>query len=177
MKMIRWMPGILALVLAAAVQAQEPTALSCSDFRPTPAALERYPQLEGACEAVVERGGELYVLYRAVVRRSSSRRVVLYIPAVDRTVEVEPKPGARAIIDGRKVRPRQLERGQELRIYLAVSEFAEPVIDEIAFTTEEDLIIEHYVALPSTASRWPAVGLLGVLLVGAAIVLRRVRLA
>jgi len=157
-----------------------PTALTCDDFVPTPEALERFPDLVGACEAVVERNGELYGLFRAVVRRAGSRTVTLYLPVTDHTFRIEPEADARVLIDGRKVRPRELQRGQEIRIYLAAQAFSTPDIEEVALVTESELIIEHPVvaaaALPTTASPWPALGLASLALLGVGFVLRRVRL-
>ena len=169
-------------LLAATAWSEEavPTALSCADFVPTQEALDRFPDLVGACEAVVERDGELYGLFSAVVRRASSRLVTLYLPVTDHTFQVEPQEGARVLIGGRKVRPRDLQRGDEIRIYLAAQAFSTPDIEEVAFVTESELIIDHPVspaaALPTTASPWPALGLLSLALLGAGFVLRRLRL-
>ena len=177
----RLIPMILVLLIVAPAYAQELTELSCADFRPTADALRRFPELQGACQGVVETNGELYAEFKAVVRRATNERVVLYIPAVDRTMEVEPKPDARVKIEGqaRKVRPRALKRGQELTIHMSISELAEPVIDEIALISESTLIIEHDAvpvsALPSTASPWPGLVLLGGLLLGTGGVLRAIR--
>ena len=158
-----------------------PTALTCDDFVATQEALDRFPDLVGACEAVVERNGELYGLFRAVVRRAGSRSVTLYLPVTDHTFRVEPEADARVLIGGRKVRPRELQRGDEIRIYLAARSFSTPDIEEVAFVTESDLIIEHPVvaapALPTTASPWPALGLASLALVGVGFVLRCVRLS
>ena len=177
----RLISAILLLLIAAPANGQEMTELSCSDFRPTADALRRFPELQGACLGVVEMNGELYAEFEAVVRRATNQRVVLYIPAVDRTMEVEPKPDARVKIEGqaRKVRPRELKRGQSLTIHMSISELAEPVIDEIALISESNLILEHDAvpisALPSTASPWPALVLLGGLLLGAGGVIRAIR--
>ncbi|MFB3106951.1 MAG: hypothetical protein ACE1ZA_18775, partial [Pseudomonadales bacterium] len=112
------------------------TALSCNDFRPTPQALARFPDLKGACDAVVERNGELYGRFTAIVRRTSNRSTTLYLPVTDHTFKVEPQSDARVIVDGKKVRPRNLTRGQEIRIYLAVNAFSRPDIQEIALVTD-----------------------------------------
>ena len=50
---------LLGLLAAGNASAQEMTALSCNDFRPTNEAIERFPDLVGACEGIVERDGEL----------------------------------------------------------------------------------------------------------------------
>ena len=156
------------------------TALSCNDFRPTPQALERFPDLEGACDAVVERNGELYGRFTAIVRRVTNRSTTLYLPATDHTFTVEPQPGARVIVEGKKVRPRDLTRGQEIRIYLAVNAFSTPDIQEIVLVTDTEVIISHPVspaaALPTTASPWPSFGLFSMVLIGIGLLLRLARL-
>ena len=53
MRITKWLLILGALLTTATVAAQEPTALSCSDFRPTDEAIERYPNLVGACESIV----------------------------------------------------------------------------------------------------------------------------
>ncbi len=169
-----------ALLTTVTATAQEPTALSCSDFRPTAEAIERFPNLVGACEAIVERDGELFGLFRADVRRVRGNNVTLYLPATGRTFVVRPDASHRVFAGGQKMRARNLSPGQEIRVYLAVSEFATPDIDEIAFITEDDFIveveIENVAALPTTASPWPTVAFAGLLLLATGYLLRRRRL-
>ncbi len=171
---------VLASMASNLVQAAQPTTLSCNDFRPTPAALDRFPELVGACQGVVEINGELYAKFEAVVRRVVGRALTLYIPAVDRTMRVTPPSNALAEISGRKVRMRDLARRQEISIYLSISEFAEPVIDELAFITEDDTLVEAdaepVAALPTTASPWPLIALFGVLMLGGGLLLRQIRI-
>ena len=168
-----------ALLAAATASAQEPTALSCNDFRPTEEAMERFPNLAGACEAIVERDGELFGMFRGVIRRIRGNMLTIHLPATGKTFTVRPDPSTRVIVDGRKVRPTNLATGSEFRIYLSVAEFAKPDIQEVAFVTEEDVLVQVAVAaepmLPSTASPWPAVLLGGLLLIGTGYMLRRRR--
>jgi len=180
MKMFR-----LALVLAVAsivatASAQEMTALSCDDFKPTPEALERFANLKGACEGIVDRDGELYAKFTAIVRRAAGNNVTLYLPATENTFRVQADSSQRVLIGGKKTRVRDLVRGQEIRIYLSVSQFAKPDIEEVAFITEEDMIvdieIERVAALPTTASIWPTLAGAGLLLLGAGYALRRRRI-
>ncbi len=136
-----------ALVLTAALlsvnaSGQEMTQLSCKDFIPTQEARERFPDLAGACEGVVERDGELYGLFRAEVRRVRGNNITLHLPATDHTFTVKPDPSARVLIDGRKVRPRDLMPRDEVSIYLSASEFAKPDVQEIAFVTESDFMVD-----------------------------------
>ncbi len=172
---------LAALLFTAAAGAQQESALSCKDFRPTPEALERFPNLAGACEAIVERDGELFGLFRADVRRVRGNNVTLHLPATGKTFTVRPDAALRVDSGGQMTRVRNLSRGQEIRVYLAVSEFAKPDIDEIAMVSETNLLVEVEIeeevpALPTTASPWPALGLAGLLLLGTGYFARRWRL-
>jgi len=123
---------------------------------------------------------------RGGVRRASRSSVTLYIPATDHTFSVTPEADSFVYIGGRKYRPRDLERGQELNIYVSIDRFTQPIpvneeIIEIAFVDAEHRAIaqpiETVAALPTTASLWPAVGSLGVLFVIGGMLLRRSRTA
>lgn len=169
------------LVFTTKVNAQEVSALTCDDFRPTQEALERFPNLVGACESIVEREGELYGLFRAVVRRASGSSVTLYLPATDKTFVTRPDPSYRVLLDGKKTRARDLARGQEIQVYLAASEFSKPNVEEVAFVTEENavvtVLVEDVPALPTTASIWPTIGAAGLFLFGIGCFMRRRRIA
>ncbi len=138
---------VIAFAPFAVVQAAEQTLteLSCSDFRPTEEALERYQDLRGACEGIVDRDGELYAKFAATVRRVSAggRTIHFYLPATNHTFTVKPDPQSRVWIGNRKVSARDLHPGQKIRIYLAVNAMARPDIDEIAFITDDNLIVRH----------------------------------
>jgi len=133
---------LAAALLSANASAQEMTGLSCKDFIPTQEARERFPDLAGACEGVVERDGELYGLFRAEVRRVRGNNVTLHLPATDHTFTVRPDPATWVMAGDRKVRPRDLMPTQEIRIYLSASEFSKPDVEEIAFVTESDFLVD-----------------------------------
>lgn len=133
---------LAAVFLSVSASGQEMTQLSCRDFIPTQEARERFPDLAGACEGVVERDGELYGLFRAEVRRVRGNNITLHLPATDHTFTVRPDPATRVMVDGRKVRPRDLATRQEIRIYLSASEFAKPDVEEIAFVTESEFLVD-----------------------------------
>jgi Cu/Ag efflux protein CusF len=133
---------VAAAVLSANASGQEMTQLSCKDFVPTQEARERFPDLAGACEGVVERDGELYGLFRAEVRRVRGNNITLHLPATDHTFTVRPDPATRVKFGNKNVRPRDLLRGQEIRIYLSASQFSKPDVDEIAFVTESDVVLD-----------------------------------
>ena len=171
--------ALVALAISALASAAEttPSALTCDDFRPTPEALERFPDLQGACEEVVERDGELYAKFVAVVRRATNRSVTLFLPATDHTFTINPDSSARVLLGGQRARVGELVRGQEIRIYLATSEFAKPDIEEVALVSEEAMlvvlpVVEAPPALPTTASLWPAIGSAGAVLLALGLGLR-----
>ena len=170
---------LTTMFISTTASAQEMTALGCNDFRPTPEAIERFPNLAGACEGIVERDGELYGLFRAVVRRAAGSRVTLRLPATGKTFSVSMDPSHRVLVDGRRTSVRNLQRGQEITIYLSVSEFAKPDIEEVAFVTEENFLVSLEIVevaeLPTTASIWPATAMAGFFLIGAGYLLRRRR--
>jgi hypothetical protein len=85
---------------------------------------------------VVERDGQLFMHTKVVVRRVRSNTVTLFVPATDRTFDVETQPDQRITLGGERVRPRNLVRGQELNIYVPVEQFTQPVIQEVAFESE-----------------------------------------
>ena len=170
---------ILTAAWFAASASAATTELTCSDFRPTAEALAKYPDLKGACEGIVDRDGELYAKFTAIVRRVSGTTLTLYLPVTDHTFRVRPDASSRVLIGGRKYRARDLSRGQEVRIYLSVAQLARPNIESIALVTETDVIVDIDInlvaALPTTASPWPTVASAGLILLGVGLVLRRRR--
>ena len=145
--------AILAVAfLSANASGQEMTQLSCKDFIPTQEARERFPDLSGACEGVVERDGELYGLFRAEVRRVRGNNITLHLPATDHTFTVRPDPATWVMAGDKKVRPRDLMPTQDIRIYLSASEFSKPDVEEIAFITESDFMVDVPVDEVSTVS-------------------------
>jgi hypothetical protein len=132
---------IAIILLASTVSARQTTDLSCNDFRPSNDALERFPQLVGACEGIVERDGQLFGLFRAEVRRVRGNTVTWYLPATNRVITTSPDASVRVLSNDRKVRPRDLARGDEIRIYLSVDEFSKPDIEEVALLTESDVLV------------------------------------
>lgn len=120
------------------------------------AAKERFADLSGSCLGVVDRDGALYMHTKMVVRRVRGNKVTLYLPATDTTLEITPDSDARLLINGRKVRPRTLVRGQELSLYVSIDKFTQPIIDEIVLPTDTDELVaapaQLVAALPTTGS-------------------------
>ena len=103
---------------------------------------------------MVERDGELYAQIVAVVRRVTTGSVTLYLPATDHTFTIRPDSSARVLLGGRTERPRELVRGQEIRIYLSTSAFTKPDVEEVTLVTESEAVVQHFAepvaALPTT---------------------------
>ncbi len=181
------MGATMGSMAAQATQEITPTDISCADlqdrYQLTAEGRERLQNFIGACQSVVKIDGTLYATTKAVVRSAGSKSVRLYIPATDRTIEVNPQSDLRVNVDGRKMRPRDLERGQEITIHVAVDSVAEPVpmqtvamdvVPEAASDTPvvEQMPVTELAALPTTASPLPLIGLIGLCLLGLAGMLR-----
>lgn len=169
-KCIRTALAVLFCMVALPVGAIEasPSELSCDDFEFTPEAAERFADLRGACEAIVELDGHTYGRFTAVVRRAWAGGVTLNLKATDRTFTARPGPELRVLVGNERVRPRDLVRGQEISIYLSTDQFGRPNIEEVALVQEEvtatipvSVPVEPVRALPTTASSIPAVALAG----------------
>ena len=116
-------------------------------------AKERFADLEGSCLGVVDRDGELFMHTNVTVRRVTNSTVVLYVPATDRTFTVRPDSSSRVTVAGRKMRPRDLQRGQTLSIYVSVDQFTSPIIEEVAFVTEtEEIVVAPAVIVPALST-------------------------
>ena len=143
-----------------ALAAEPEYSMSCDEVitklnrEATPEGKARFGDLRGSCMGVVERDGELFMHTKMVIRRVRGNNITIYLPATDRTFDVQTTSTARVKIGGNRVRIRDLSRGQELNIYVSVDEFTQPIIDEIAFETEtEEMVIAPAViaaALPTT---------------------------
>lgn len=126
-------------------------------YEVTAEAQERFADLKGSCEGVYDINGSLYVRSQAVIRSIVGKRVQLYLPATDHTFEVTADPSGRVWVGSRKMRLRDMGRGDKIGIYLSVDKFANEIVDEIAFATEDDHAeeiviapVEEVEALPTT---------------------------
>jgi hypothetical protein len=187
---------LASALVATGALAADPTLsdVTCAQLREnytlTAEAQTRFSQLEGACEGVYEVNGARYVLVKAVYRGKKDGQTVLYLPATDRTIQMTPRPEARVLVDGRKVKPSALSRGDEVQIYLSVDKFtAAREMEEITFAAEDvaapvvtesvaaapvvDEPVQVAAALPTTASPLPLVAALSAGLLAVGGILRR----
>lgn len=163
------MRGIKTLIVASAfgvmsAHAIEPvrSETTCAQlgevYEATAEAKERFADLTGSCEGVYEINGKLYVRSAAVVRRVLGNAVTLYLPQTDHTFKVDADPEGRVLMGNKKVRPRDLMRGDEIGIYLSVDEFGKEKAQEIAFATDEEHTEEIVVAPVETVEALPTTG-------------------
>ena len=125
--------------------------------------------------------GHYYAKVSAVVRRVQGNTITLNITKTNTTVTATPDSELRVLLGGTKVRPRDLQKGQEIHIYLSTEEFSQPTITDIALVQETGdgepvaVPVEPEKALPTTASLLPTVAISGaiLLLVGALMQRRR----
>ena len=119
-----------------------------------------------------------------MIRRASRGTVTLYLPATDRTFDATPDPSGRVWVGNRKMRVRDMNRGDEIGIYISIDKFFQDSVDEVAFAVPDDSAESHAIvplapaaSLPTTASVLPALGLGSGLLLAAGLFMRRFRKA
>jgi hypothetical protein len=150
-------------------------AKDCSDVEFSADLRDRFPQIDEACLDVMDHEGNQYVKLSAKVVSANSRTIALryqrqdgsYIKEVFRSKALP--SDFRINIQGRKVRPSSLKRGQELNTYVMLGgEIAtlmsdEPLAVAVASSTGADIDFDEApAAMPTTASIIPMLGLFGV---------------
>ena len=169
------------LCLSATSQAQT---ASCQNVQFSQAVLAKFPRAREACLDVINRDGKDYAVYKAeLLRVYSDDRVKVRFKLPDggqadsRTINTS--RSFRVMVKGKSVPLSEVPTGQELTAYVHVTE---PVIALAPATETEPLQPvpmedeqEQVAAMPTTASLWPTVGLLGLAGLAAAALLRRIR--
>jgi hypothetical protein len=166
MKLIKTLIVACAFGAVSAYAAVDPVKsdVTCADigekYALTAEAKERFADLVGTCEGIYVINGKDYARASAIVRQVRGSKVRLYLPATDHTFQVTAGPDGRVWIGNRKVSPRDLQRGDEIGIYLSVDKFTEEKVTEIVMVTDdaaeaevvtvEVVEIEEVAALPTT---------------------------
>ena len=169
-----------ALLLSAAMTFTASSfATECSDVDFNDDVRANFPQIDEACLGILDHEGNQYIKLSGKVVSSSSRTVALrwqrsdgsYISNVFRSKELA--SDFRINIEGRKVRPSSLVRGQEVNMYVMLGgEIATIMSDEpleVAVATSTATVVdfdEAPTAMPTTASILPMLGLFGILSLG-----------
>jgi LPXTG-motif cell wall-anchored protein len=182
---------LLALLPAWAL-AQQPAACERVEF--SEEVLARFPNIRQACLDVINKDGQDYVVVKADLVRTTSRRMTVRVKRPDGThsdpIGINIKPNARLNVDGKMVGIQDVAVGQELTAYVHVKD------PGIALASDEEVVEFTPVPatpepatpepaaqaapapeMPTTASQWPLAGLIGFVLLalGAGIAFMRRR--
>ena len=165
---------------------QQESTVSCSDLRFTSAITDVLPSASDACLGVVEKDGRLFAEFKAEVVRNRGRTMHARFQRADGSwtdaYAFNPDMSRRISIGGRNVRIRDLQRGQQLNVFLPPDRFEVAIADDDNLTTAPATVFILTVmrapaVLPSTAGPAPMFGLLGAVFVflggGLALIRRR----
>jgi hypothetical protein len=146
----------------------------CNSITWSERALATYPSIASACQGVEERNGKKYVKFEGTLKKNVNRGQQLVINFKDGgEVTLTPPPETSLYLNGKKTSVSELERGSELKFYIAedrlAAQFPETetasarfvVIPIVVRDTQEQLA-----SLPSTAGPLPLVALGGLLSLG-----------
>jgi hypothetical protein len=150
---------------------------SCDSVQWSERALATYPTIGSACQGVEERNGKRYVKFEGTVKRVVNRGQQLVMNFKDGgEVTLTPPPDLSLSVNGKKTPISQLERGAELRFYIAEDRLAAqfPETPEIQTQSARFIIVPIYLrepgqqlaSLPSTAGPLPLLALTGWLTLG-----------
>lgn len=160
-------------------------AISCAEMEFTPEMLGDYPDLNKACQEVIDYQGESYAKVDAEVVRAGVNTIRFKLLRADgtksETYERTVPNDFRVSIDGEATRIRALQRGQKLSFYLPEDRFTFDAPGEGDKNAMQSAAVNTAAAtkvamLPSTASPLPLFGAFGALLVFVGGLLSRRRL-
>lgn len=159
--------GMVLSLSAGALQASkavESTTVTCADLNWSTEVLAQNPDIAAMCQTVYERDGILYAKTSIEVVRVRGNTMTFRPVSLDGTKgdsrKVTLTDSWRANINGRLYRANDLQRGQQLNVYLPEDRFALAIADDDAEVVEM-MPIEEAVAMPTTASPLFLVGLAG----------------
>jgi hypothetical protein len=147
----------------------------CSGIEWSPQALATYPTIASACQGVETRNGKTYVRFEGTLKKNVNRGQQLVVNFKDGgEVTLTPPPETSLYINGKRTPVADLERGSDLKFYIAedrlAAQFPETetqsarlVVVPIVVREESQRVAE---ALPSTAGPLPLLALGGILTLG-----------
>lgn len=170
--------GIAGMLLALS-WAESAIAQSCNEIVFTGPVAREFPEARNACLGVVTREGRQFAHFQARVRNVRGNTVEAEFKMPDGTyahpITVTPDSSARVRIQGRDYRWNELQRGQELDVYLppdrwelevpadpAAQFAAAPAVTTLPIASAAPLVAAN--TLPRTASPLPLVALVGSML-------------
>lgn len=153
----------------------------CSSVQWSERALATYPTIASACQGVEERNGKKYVKFEGTLKKNVNRGEQLVVNFKDGgEVTLTPPPETSLYINGKRTPASELERGSELKFYIAedrlAAQFPETETQSARLVVVPIVVREQpqesLAALPSTASPLPLVALGGLLSLGLGALLR-----
>lgn len=177
------------LLLAGLAAAPAHAQLTCDDIDLTGPIAEQFPNASDACIAVIEREGRKYAKFTAEIQRVRGDTVYAKFKLPDGTksdtYSFDMPPDARATVEGRQYRYRDLMPKTELNVYLPENRWQVHVPDSEDFASASAVAVatpmvaedegEMVAMLPKTASLVPLIGVLGGLLTSLGLILYGVR--
>jgi hypothetical protein len=164
----------ILLIVATMIFAANSLADECSDVQFGGELQDRYPKIDEACLGILDYRGEQYVSLSGKIVSANSRVIALrwkrpdgsYIKDIFRSKSLD--PSFRINLDGKDVRPSSLQRGQEINTYVKLGgDIATLMSDANLETAAVTAMAVDFdpapVAMPTTASMLPTLGLLGFL--------------
>lgn len=178
-----------ALLLIAGFSGQASASeVTCADIEFTSAITDVLPNANEACLGVVERDGAMFAEFRAEIVRNRGATTRAKFQRADGSwsdvFEFTPDKSRNVRIGGRNYRMRDMQRGQQLNIYLPADRFEIAVAedDDVATPPTTLVMVTMWRApavLPTTAGLLPLIGMLGGLFLalggGLAMLRRRIR--
>lgn len=165
--------SLAGILLGSFVSAQPALAQSgCPDVDFNSSITSRFPDASDACLGIEVRDGRQYAHFQAelVGVSGNSVRARFRLPDGDYsdTYAFDVKPEARVEIEGRSYRYRDLERGQELDVYLPPDRWQFHIPESENFEVSRTVAVytpmqaaDEGAMLPSTASPVPLIGAAG----------------
>ncbi|MEJ2604384.1 MAG: hypothetical protein P8172_14045 [Gammaproteobacteria bacterium] len=166
--------------------------MTCDDLNFSAPMTQRFPDPNAACFEVISRDGRPYAQFKAIIERVRGNTVYAKFRLRDGgrtdTYRFDMPADARVNIGGRTYRYRDLNRGQEVNVYLPEGDWEVHIPETATFSTaaptevivirpvyEEPPAARSSSMLPSTASPLPLIGMLGGLFTGLGMVLFGIR--
>ena len=157
--------GLGAAMMASTAIAQQESTVTCDDLNWTAEVLAANPDIRETCRAVYEKDGRLYAQAKIEVVRTRGNTMTFRTIHTDGTKgdsrSATMDPSFRAQIAGRSYRVSDLNRGQELNVYLPEDRFALVVEDDDGPDEADLVMIEDAVDMPTTASPLFLIGAAG----------------
>ncbi len=153
--------------------------LSCADIQFSAEMQAKYPAIQSACRDVVEAAGKKYAEVKiqlvGIHGQDLRFRFMQDDGQFSDVQQVTVPENFTAAVAGKQMLLTDMERGQRLDVYLPADRWAITNMNADNAPADEYFDLAAMEMLPDTASPLPLWGLAGSLMIGVAVVLRRIR--